>query len=794
MALELWASLNNVPLSDGPILSVLGGTIILSEVNQFEKSSVVLAASDARAVLSMQPYTLLEIVQQGLGTISYGYILNPRQQITENDDSTITLELEPLTVECTWELTGRGWNAQTFLSTVAERLAALVPGWQGVLSADPADDPIVNVSLDNPTVLGGYLDTAKQFAQFVRLGADGNGVPTRILEMGQFGAAPTVTLVSPDGGDPDALAANGTVALAATVDYQPGDVSQLVNLTVPFGGGGGDSLVTLERLWRIVNDPLYINYGKWGDNPGSVFPEYDPAKYPISDPKNPPTGLTQWKFTDLAGNDLGPLFTVTLGARDANGVVPVTVRDVHGVPRADVVATLWQGAYGTRAVTLDGHFDYPVYDAASYPLYGRKMGQLNDAGLTYTDNNPANQEQTQRALYLEAVANFARFAHPHRTFTCTAPGTGRPTRAGDLIAVDYQRVSAGENGAVVEINVQENLRVMKVERAFGTASNGSEVPPVDTYTLSNLGRFDTDDASQQADTARTLISFQLRQDTAIAPFPIGPVTADVDAETPMEIPLIIPAELFRWHKCVLRVDFQNYRGTGVTAENVAGTPISFNVPHGDHTIAPQPGHAFGGGGIATSSDGFALNNGGDTNSPIQLNIDTRDAGSFANQAVKVIFDAGKWILNAAGIGHTPVVFGKIALTADQTATSHTVPIQSAVSVAANLIALLPVHVHPINQQINKGPLPVNCTVAFDGLALTSGVLVSSGTRNADGTFAGSFQVDDISPFIAKPGQTVMLTLSAGTDAGNTLGVGRFQATLVAFGEWGSLAAAGVIAS
>jgi hypothetical protein len=659
------------------------------------------------------------------------------------------------------------------------------------------------VTLPNPTIQAAFLGVAQQFAQFVRMGVgyggapvDSNtGLPVRTLEMGQFGAPATVHLVTANGADPEAAGANGLIQLVATIDQTPANVENLVNVCIPFGGNSSNTIVNLERLWRIINDPQYINYGRFGPDADSIartglpslFTQYDNA-YPISDPENPPTGAFQWLFFDTAGNPL-PGGTQSYGVqilpRASDGTVALHAFDAQGFYQPNVVVELAQGNAGTRRFTLGGDGDYVVYDAASYATYGYSEGELIDSGLTYADNSPANQELTEIALYVEAVTNFKRFGHPHQTFACTVENaTGRPTRAGDLISVDVERMSEDDTGAVVELVVAEDLKVMSVVRTFS-----QNAPPSDAYTLSNLGRFDENDTFGAASTQQTMVALQLQQGTAPAPFPIGPVAADVDAATPMEIPLIIPAELFRWHKCVLRVDFQNYRGTGTTAENVAGTPIEFGVPHGDHTIAPQAGHAFGTTGIGTTSDPI----GGmpDHEHDMDVLLGTGAAPTAADNWLSLsVGGHGGNFLRASRSAPSDFVTGFVHQTSfnlSPTDHPHTVPIQSAVSVATSLTATLPAHVHPINQQINKGPLPVDCTVSIDGQLLSSGVLVTAGTRDpVSGAFTSSFQVDDISAFISKPGQTVMLVLSAGTDAGNPFGVGRFQATLVAFGEWGSL--------
>src|SRR5215831_571668 len=466
-----------------PLLTCLGGDVVLTELDQFSSHELRFAASDARIIAALAPWTLLEIVQDGVGTIAYGYSVNPRQDIANTGEDTITLRLEQITHEMTWHRTRRGWQAQNNISIVQNRLAALAPGWTGVFTdvgeVDDQGQPldlVVQVKLNNPTVLAGYLQLAQQFSQHVRLGflVDINGNILRTIEMGQFGAAPTVTLQDAKGGDPAAMAANATIRLLATAAWQPNDVEEFCNVTVPFGGGQDtDSLVTLERLWRVINDPLYPDAGRWGSDADSqartgkpsLFPEYDPA-YPISDPEHPPTGALQWTFTDANDTPVAGTFAVVIGPPAADGTRPTQVWDSLGHPRSDVFATLMQGQFNTRGVTLDGHFDYLVYDAASYLTYGHKETKdFIDSSLNYTSANPEDQYYTERALYQEIVTFFKRYAHPHHAFTCTVNDAQTvPTRAGDLVATDFQQVSVGEDAAVVEINITENFRVMSVVR------------------------------------------------------------------------------------------------------------------------------------------------------------------------------------------------------------------------------------------------------------------------------------------------------------------------------------------
>ena len=464
MGLRLYASLNGVPLGDGtPILTCLGGDIVLTELGQFSASNVVLAAADEQTILAMQPYTLIEVVQDNLltvnpldsGTLFFGYVLDPEQSITDRDEHTITVELAPLTTECTWRRVW-DWQANNNISIIADRIGSLTPGWTGVFTdryhLDPSGHPYdIGIIVKEPSAsnLALFINTATTYSHFVRQGVDSNGVPTRTLEMGQFGAAATIVLQDAKGGDADAIADNPNVRLPATITRHPNDVRDLVNVTAPFGGGQDrDSLVTLERLWRIINDPLYPDYGKYGGNTNSIFPEYNPNTYPISDPDpaNQPTGALQWMFLDANGFQVGGTYGVSIGTNPDGSKTAYAVT-AQGIAVPGVYPALMQGVLGTRGYTTDGHFLYYCYDRISLLTYGYKAGEYVDSSLTYTDPSVVNQTTTARALYASVISQFERFAHPHHSFTCTAPGTGRPTRAGDLITVDYQRVSVPDSSA-----------------------------------------------------------------------------------------------------------------------------------------------------------------------------------------------------------------------------------------------------------------------------------------------------------------------------------------------------------
>jgi hypothetical protein len=760
MALKLYASLNGVALGDGgPITSVVSAQIVMTSLSQFPAHQVTLAASDERTILAMAPFTLIEIQQEPLldnGTspiIGYGYILDPSHQITDRDESTITVDLAPLTTELTWYRTGPGWIFQNNLQTFAARMGALVPGWTftyvDAAKTDAAGNSLnitINVNLNNPSVLDGFLSTAKQFSQFVRQGVDANGVPTRTLEMGLFGAAATVTVQDAKGGDPQAITEqNGNVRLIGSVERHPNNVSDLRNVAIPYGGGQDiDSAVNLERLWRIINDVNYPGAGLYGNVPGSLFPEYDPA-YPISDPRNPPTGSVRWQFEDAAGNPVTGTYTASYGARGADGVYPIIVRDGTGAIRSDVFGILSQGAATTRGFALDGHSLYYVYDAASYGLYGHKERDYTDSTVTYTSNNKADQEYTERALYASMVAYFKRYAHPHHTFTCTVPGLARVTPAGDYVNVDYQRVSVNDTGAVVEMDVVDTLRVTSIVRSF----NGDD-PPMDTHTLSNLGRFDDDDNTVVAETQAAVVAVQRQQGTGIGTIPIWG-EGNVDARHPMVRHVRPPKRLYRWANCTLRVNCYPYRATSTTGQNTPATITITGIDHGTHSLSgtfPTQDQTI----PAVENHFHRINVGANTGAAPNL----RAPGN------------APWTLLANTEGKSGDIYTNQG---EHYATSHnhSVPVSNAPVTPqhTSLSGPMPNHTHPLDRQIQDAsePLPPY-EIAINNVLLTSGLRLIEGARNADGSFQGTMELDDVSAVLEKITGNITIEVRPRTIAGS----------------------------
>jgi hypothetical protein len=438
-----------------------------------------------------------------------------------------------------------------------------------------------------------------------------------------------------------------------------------------------------------------------------------------------------------------------------------------------------------------------VYDRDSYfgtattPAYGHKWTPFVDSSLTYADNSVANQELTARALYVSTIANFKRFAHPHHLFTCTTPGVGRPTRAGDLIAVDYQRVSVGETGAVVEMDVREpGLRVMSVVRAF----NG-DTPPVDTYTLSNLGRFDATDATGQANTAQQLVALQINQSTGLAKDSVT-YGDNVDALNPMTIWHYIASEHFRYHQVRVRCDFFPFRGTATTAQNQAGTHI---IAVGGVDIAlPTPADinalAANIGGVPTHYHNVGIVSSNTVGGGAKVHIASTPTDITPDRYVWVGGDGFDQISLIAN-GHQGSVRTGQPEGSDVNLmpTSHPHVVAKAKDIIAHIpagtdLADLPLHTHDVEKRIPTGqPAPAAITLSINGQNLSSGA-ASTGTRNPNGSFGSSFVVENIGPYLDAfaAGTDVPLAFSAETSASNPFGVGYIVVTVTAVEELGGL--------
>jgi len=80
-------------------------------------------------------------------------------------------------------------------------------------------------------------DTATATFGHIRQGRDGTGAPNRTMELFQTSAAPTIQLISPDGGNAtDILNSNHHARLVDSITRNPADCTKIVNAMTPLGG------------------------------------------------------------------------------------------------------------------------------------------------------------------------------------------------------------------------------------------------------------------------------------------------------------------------------------------------------------------------------------------------------------------------------------------------------------------------------------------------------------------------------------------------------------------------------
>jgi hypothetical protein len=286
------------------------------------------------------------------------------------------------------------------------------------------------IRFEQATPLEALLQLAKQTRRHLRQAQDSIGRPLRQLEFGAFGARAPIRLLAPTG-DLNAMVANPRVRVISAITYRRLSKS-VINTLTPLGAGTGDTQVNLERAWRIVNDPLYVNYGKWGPAVGSVFPEYDQFRWPIK----------------------------RRAKRDGSG------------------------------------WEYYVRDTVAYLAVGKLAGLATGVGMevrgkysdpqfAYTDSTVADQELTARALYVATTAKLTWESAIQETLQIDTVGAFRPPIAGSRVPVDFRRISTDVRGNFSEMDTaaQATLAapyILKVERAYETSGKRT-----DTWTLSN---------------------------------------------------------------------------------------------------------------------------------------------------------------------------------------------------------------------------------------------------------------------------------------------------------------------
>jgi hypothetical protein len=261
---------------------------------------------------------------------------------------------------------------------------------------------------DGLSIWGAILQLATDTDYHVRQGRDAAGGPNRSVEFGPFGTQSTCRFVDGMGGDVQQMTLVPNHRVIAAITQTGPDATTLVNLTTPMGGGGSNP-VTLEHLWRILNDPRYENYGRYPggyrSSAGIVFPEYN-AAFPIY----------------------------------------------------------------RRGMAVGG-YEYYVVHRDSVAQYGEMQGGGADSQYSYTDPNPstATKELTERALYVSAVGKLTSAGEPHLTLTFETDGRGKPVRAGDYAYVEYHSYGNVNGIPFQRLDVDDWFQVLRCTRAYATS-------------------------------------------------------------------------------------------------------------------------------------------------------------------------------------------------------------------------------------------------------------------------------------------------------------------------------------
>src|SRR5215471_2645605 len=585
------------------IEEILSATIQMEELDQFSPHSVTVSGSFRRNLNLLNGMTAVQIIDADVGTIAYGLIVDPENQITAEDQHTITLNLPNITELLRYSTTGQGWVAGYVSSTplagaggptdgltlaqIVERLGAMRAGWFA-RCVDYGHDAQYVLRFEDATLLGALLDAAEKTGGHARQVHLEDQRPTMGIELGVFGAAPAMEIITPEGGDAQQiLTDNPNARLAETITIHPADYSKLVNVMTPLGAGSGINQVRFRRLFKILYDITYDHCRyKNGMDPTNVaalmaqyFPEYDPA-YEIP---GAPGGDQRWHPTrPFKGNSWADEFAIRLDT-GADGY-EYCIRDVQSLHD-------WNQRLSPPPNPGQGEFRAP----------------FTDASISYVDSNINNQELSERALYVAAKAQLQWYSQPQRSVSVTTVGTRRPPRAGDKVLVNYGRTGLDALGSFPEIDERNEYYVVGVVREYGDVVR-------DTWTLTSNGRHPPDATSSARDTTRGMIeAIRIVPTTSVAIYPFESGRVKIDATHPHTIYWEIPASAFRIQQAKfhlttypVRHDIQeSTTDDGAHRHDVTIPALKVNVfPMINHVHeAPIPNHTHGGVHQAYSTTG-----------------------------------------------------------------------------------------------------------------------------------------------------------------------------------------------
>jgi hypothetical protein len=487
----------------------------------------------------------------------------------------------------------------------------------------------------------------------------------------------------------------------------------------------------MERLYWIIHNPQYQNYGRFGNIPGTLFPEYDGANYPIK---------------------------ATLGR---SGNFEYWVRDMA------------------------------AYRAVGFEI----RGKYTDPQFQYADSNVASQELTQRALYVATLAKLKWESQPNDILEVECVATNvRPPRAGDRVTMDFRRIAGDTEGnfAVMTPNSKANLKnpyVTMVERTYDNRGG-----MIDKYTLSFLPRLPMGQQSSSGATSlRNLEAIKIiptNTTTFLSVFAEADVDANISADHSLTARLRIPADVFRITSAPLDVEFAFMRQQVKTAANLVGTLIPITLPptavvtvsttHGNHTITTLSGGVYDAAkGFVSSSDAIAAMPTHFHRSPVvgaftTFTVSSTPATLTPDRYVAVQGDGngdangvGAMSLTANGhSGSIPTGTAVFNTNLDLSKHTHHTPVSNAVSTSTTLSgtidvgtfqAPLPAHTHDILTFLNDTFAPTLVTLEIDpgtGVWKSMNTLVFDQISGQSGPWSASFFIPDLSLYVNAPGKLV----------------------------------------
>jgi hypothetical protein len=613
------------------------------------------------------------------------------------------------------------------------------------------------IQFEDQTPLESILLVAQNTGIHVRQAIDAAGIAQRSIEVGTFGQQSGVRLTGRKGINLAQALANPSVRVIDSLTWTQ-ESSKVINTITPLGANNSNGNVDLELCWRIVNDPTYQSYGRWGNVVGSVFVEYNPARFPIR--------------RTLGRNGHWVYYVVDLVAYAAVG------REIRG--------------------------------------------KYTDSQFQYTSSSPADMEQTARALYIATMTKLLNESVVNDTIQVETVGTFLPPAAGSKVKMDFAHIGGDTEGnfTIMSSRARQNLRtpyLIGVDRVYDEGGTIS-----DRWQLSFLPRLPNGTQSVGGSALRQLNAIKIIQQNTTTYLPVfGEADVDgqvapADHSLVVEVP--IPKDVFRIVSAPLYVRLSPLRQQATTADNPTQT-YTFTIPttgvtistgtldvtitsiHDDHTLAGGTYDAASA-TFAGTTDGFSYSQpDNSTTGKIQLIVKNYGTVTPAGQNLNAELRSGHYELTSQGVANGTHVLAGIQVNLDPatTASALKLPLHQNVSVSPTLTgtidnqvlkgvidqvsfsATMPPHRHPINVNLHDtfAPTLVNLQIdPGDGVFKYVSNDVVDGLSQLVGPWSQDFNIVDLSPYLKQcAGKMVRLKLTS--DGSANEGVGHIKA----FGLW-----------